>query len=70
MSRRFDTAPAQLDRRHAARGASFAAPCERRYRQPDQACTVTVLADGGCAVETDDPQRAVTPGQSAVFYRR
>jgi tRNA-specific 2-thiouridylase len=29
---------------------------------------VTVLEDGGCRVQTDQAQRAVTPGQSAVFY--
>ncbi len=39
-----------------------------RYRQPDQACTV--YPDGaGYRVEFESPQRAVTPGQSAVFYR-
>ncbi|MEQ9462825.1 MAG: tRNA 2-thiouridine(34) synthase MnmA, partial [Haliea sp.] len=38
-----------------------------RYRQEDQACTVT--ADSGdCRVDFDTPQRAVTPGQSVVFY--
>jgi len=41
-----------------------------RYRQPDQPCTVTILADGRCRVRTGSPQRAVTPGQSAVFYDR
>ena len=38
-----------------------------RYRQPDQACTVSA-ADNGYRVEFDAPQRAVTPGQSVVFY--
>ncbi|PLW82621.1 tRNA 2-thiouridine(34) synthase MnmA [Kineobactrum sediminis] len=38
-----------------------------RYRQPDQACTVTPVASG-FQVSFDVPQRAVTPGQSAVFY--
>ncbi len=38
-----------------------------RYRQPDQACVVR--QDGGnLVVEFDAPQRAVTPGQSVVFY--
>ncbi|MFE8071619.1 tRNA 2-thiouridine(34) synthase MnmA [Marinobacteraceae bacterium S3BR75-40.1] len=38
-----------------------------RYRQPDQACTVE--AEGsGYRVTFDQPQRAVTPGQSVVFY--
>jgi tRNA-specific 2-thiouridylase len=39
-----------------------------RYRQADQACEVRVLTDGRCRVRTDVAQRAVTPGQSAVFY--
>jgi tRNA-specific 2-thiouridylase len=39
-----------------------------RHRQRDQACTVDALAGGGCRVATEKPQRAVTPGQSAVFY--
>jgi tRNA-uridine 2-sulfurtransferase len=39
-----------------------------RYRQADQVCTVTLAEDGACHVEFDKPQRAVTPGQYAVFY--
>ncbi len=39
-----------------------------RYRQPDQACTVEPLADGRCKVRFDKMQRAITPGQSVVFY--
>jgi tRNA-specific 2-thiouridylase len=40
-----------------------------RYRQPDQACALETL-DGDCAeVSFNEPQRAVTPGQSVVFYR-
>jgi tRNA-specific 2-thiouridylase len=38
-----------------------------RYRQPDQACTVHSNGTGYHVV-FDQPQRAVTPGQSAVFY--
>lgn len=38
-----------------------------RYRQPDQACTLE--RDGASyIVRFDEPQRAVTPGQSIVFY--
>jgi len=47
---------------------TFSCTVKTRYRQPDQACVVTVLQDGGCRVQTDQAQRAVTPGQSAVFY--
>ena len=39
-----------------------------RYRQADQPCTVR-RDDGGYRVEFDQPQRAVTPGQSVVFYQ-
>ena len=40
-----------------------------RYRQSDQACTIIELNDHNCTVEFDQPQRAVTPGQSVVFYQ-
>jgi len=40
-----------------------------RYRQVDQACTIAGLDDGRCTVIFDVPQRAMTPGQSVVFYR-
>ena len=39
-----------------------------RYRQADQACSVEILGDGGFRLHFDSPQRAVTPGQSAVLY--
>lgn len=41
-----------------------------RYRQPDQACCVFAIDEQGLQVRAvfDEPQRAVTPGQSAVFY--
>ncbi|RLQ20592.1 tRNA 2-thiouridine(34) synthase MnmA [Seongchinamella sediminis] len=39
-----------------------------RYRQQDQACTVSRIADG-YRVTFEQPQRAVTPGQSVVFYQ-
>lgn len=39
-----------------------------RYRQPDQPCTVEL--DGArCLVAFETPQRAITPGQSVVFYQ-
>jgi tRNA-specific 2-thiouridylase len=40
-----------------------------RYRQPDQECVVTLMADGTLGVSFEQPQRAVTPGQSVVFYQ-
>ena len=39
-----------------------------RYRQPDQDCEVTIGDHGQIHVTFDQPQRAVTPGQSIVLY--
>lgn len=39
-----------------------------RYRQQDIPCTLTPQADKSILVEFDHPQKAVTPGQSTVFY--
>ena len=39
-----------------------------RYRQPDQGCRIDQLDQHKCLVTFDQPQRAVTPGQSVVFY--
>ncbi|WP_423812033.1 aminomethyltransferase beta-barrel domain-containing protein [Pseudomonas aeruginosa] len=38
-----------------------------RYRQSDQDCVLEKTTEGYRAV-FDEPQRAVTPGQSVVFY--
>ena len=48
--------------------ASFRCVAKARYRQPDQACEVSIDADDSALVVFDVPQRAVTPGQSVVFY--
>jgi tRNA-specific 2-thiouridylase len=40
-----------------------------RYRQPDQACIINAIDNGRYLVSFEQPQRAVTPGQSVVFYR-
>ena len=45
----------------------FRCTAKTRYRQHDQACTVTIESDT-LMVHFDQPQRAVTPGQSVVFY--
>lgn len=45
----------------------FRCTAKFRYRQPDQLVTVTLI-DGGCRIDFDEPQRAVTPGQWAVLY--
>jgi len=39
-----------------------------RYRQDDQDCTLFGTPEEGYRVEFANPQRAVTPGQSVVFY--
>ncbi|MFC4656644.1 tRNA 2-thiouridine(34) synthase MnmA [Rheinheimera marina] len=39
-----------------------------RYRQTDIPCSLTPMPDGTVVVVFDEPQKAVTPGQSAVFY--
>ncbi|MBK8283862.1 MAG: tRNA 2-thiouridine(34) synthase MnmA [Ahniella sp.] len=51
-----------------APASSFSCTAKTRYRQPDQACRARVLDDGRLEVHFDVPQRAVTPGQSVVFY--
>lgn len=45
-------------------------PCsaKTRYRQTDQSCEMT-LEPGVATLRFDQSQRAVTPGQSVVFYR-
>lgn len=39
-----------------------------RYRQSDQACRLEPLENGRCKVIFEYSQRAITPGQSVVFY--
>ncbi|MEA3274714.1 MAG: tRNA 2-thiouridine(34) synthase MnmA [Pseudomonadota bacterium] len=48
-----------------------ALPCRARlrHRQPLQDCTITQIEGPRCRVHFERPQRAITPGQAAVFYR-
>ncbi|MBX2809774.1 MAG: tRNA 2-thiouridine(34) synthase MnmA [Cellvibrionaceae bacterium] len=39
-----------------------------RYRQADQNCEVTLQTNGDLTVRFEQPQRAITPGQSLVLY--
>lgn len=39
-----------------------------RYRQADQDCTISANEDGSIEVSFKEAQRAITPGQSVVFY--
>ena len=46
----------------------FKCMAKLRYRQPDQGVTVHITSDSTCEVIFDQLERAVTPGQFAVFY--
>jgi tRNA-specific 2-thiouridylase len=46
----------------------IAAQARIRYRAADVPVTLSPAADGRLAVRFDEPQRAVTPGQTIVFY--
>lgn len=39
-----------------------------RYRQAEQPCTIDHIGGNELQITFDEPQRAVTPGQSIVFY--
>ena len=49
--------------------APFTCGAKTRYRQPDQACSVTRGRHGGVRLQFEQPQRAVTPGQYVVLYQ-
>jgi tRNA-specific 2-thiouridylase len=63
--RLLSEAPTWVDA--AAPAVQFRCTARTRYRQADQACMVSVT-DAGLEVRFDEPQRAVTPGQSVVLY--
>ncbi len=46
----------------------FKCHCKIRYRQEDVACQITTIDAKQFRVIFPEPQRAVTPGQSIVFY--
>ncbi len=50
-------------------GDEFAATCKIRYRHQPVACRVKLSAGDVCEVYFNEPQKAITPGQSLVFYR-
>ena len=47
----------------------FHCTAKTRYRQQDAACHIASLEGDQCHVIFDQPQWAVTPGQSVVFYQ-
>lgn len=46
----------------------FRCHAKTRYRQQERAAELTVADDGSVTLLFDEPQRAITPGQAAVFY--
>jgi tRNA-specific 2-thiouridylase len=46
----------------------FVCTARIRHQQPVQDCTLASLAGQEGCVEFAQPQRAITPGQSVVFY--
>ena len=54
----------------AAQGVCGKAQVKIRYGAKPAECVVSLLEDGDVCVEFEQPQRAVTPGQAAVFYNR
>ncbi|AEJ42910.1 tRNA(5-methylaminomethyl-2-thiouridylate)-methyl transferase [Alicyclobacillus acidocaldarius subsp. acidocaldarius Tc-4-1] len=46
----------------------FRCTAKFRYRQDDQPVEVEMTGEDTCRVIFDEPQRAITPGQSVVFY--
>lgn len=51
-----------------APGERFRCKAKLRYRQPEQPALAKLQADGTLLLHFDEPQRAATPGQAAVFY--
>ena len=52
----------------APQNADFACSAKIRYRQQDSACRLLEIGKTTATVEFEKAQRAVTPGQSLVFY--
>jgi len=64
----FDVDAINWCRQTPAEG-EFRCSAKIRYRQSDMPCTLQISEGGNTAVVVfDEPTRAVTPGQSAVFY--
>ena len=71
------THPWLLSRTLAAQDASWVAgeppassplAAKTRYRQSDATCQLSQASNDGFTLDFDEPQWAVTPGQSAVVY--
>ncbi|MFA5155708.1 MAG: tRNA 2-thiouridine(34) synthase MnmA [Patescibacteria group bacterium] len=63
MAKRVNWLSGQAPQRAIRRQAAI------RYGHPAVPCSVTPRGRSGCLVKFAQPQRAITPGQSVVFYR-
>ena len=54
--------------KYAAPDSALPVDVRIRYKDPGGRARLTNLGDGTASVEFDEPRRAITPGQSAVFY--
>ncbi len=70
--------PALFKQSLIARGVNWLSPpttlpcrlsAKIRYRQADQPCSIEAISPDRYRVQFETPQRAVTPGQSIVFYQ-
>lgn len=52
-----------------APGKAFECRARIRHQQPLQECALTLAGEQQCSVRFMRPQRAITPGQSVVFYQ-
>ncbi|OGL93574.1 tRNA 2-thiouridine(34) synthase MnmA [Candidatus Uhrbacteria bacterium RIFCSPLOWO2_12_FULL_47_9] len=62
------TAPPPFEGEGGGRGVALECEARLRHRQPVQKCVVSRAGDDQVLVAFPEPQRAVTPGQSIVFY--
>ena len=69
MSERVLLDPPNLLAEEYAARTEFPCEVKIRYRSPAVPARVRRLPDGGCLLLFDQAQRAVTPGQAAVFYQ-
>ena len=68
MSQLSWTLPAQAGDREGAAPPPGRYTCKTRYRMADAPCELRYLDNNRAELVFDEPQWAVTPGQSAVLY--